>query len=126
MMPTLIQNIACHFLMGFLIESHLIMHVAGSQQNFPQIRNILGMHLFIQPLDIFAGVLQIFLHNVTVNDHISYKELLFRSHRHIFGNDGTFVGFWKETHTAIGFQYDCLQIRQIEIAVDPALQQHFG
>ena len=42
MMPTLIQNIACHFLMGFLIESHLIMHVAGSQQNFPQIRNILG------------------------------------------------------------------------------------
>ena len=96
MMPTLIQNISCHFLMGFLIESHLIIHVAGSQQNFPQIRNILGMHLFIQPLDIFAGVLQISLHNVTVNDHISHKEFLFRSHRHIFGNDGNCRSGWRK------------------------------
>mgnify|MGYP007094892974 CR=1 FL=1 len=74
MMPTLIQNIACHFLMGFLIESHLIMHVAGSQQNFPQIRNILGMHLFIQPLDIFAGMLQIFLYNMSVYNHVCHKK----------------------------------------------------
>lgn len=104
MMPTLIQNIACHFLMGFLIESHVIMHVAGSQQNFPQIRNILGMHLFIQPLDIFAGMLQIFLYNMSVYNHVCHKKILFRNQIHIFRSDRAFVGFWQKTHTAIGFQ----------------------
>ena len=64
--------------MGFLIKSHLIVQITGSQQDISEIGDVPDLHLFIQPLGILAGMLQIFLHNMAVNDNIGYQKFLLR------------------------------------------------
>ena len=107
----LFKNIFFVFFFQFYIYFKCIVAITSGQENIFDMRNSLCVQLLFEPGFIVAGMPEIFLHNMTVHNHISNRGFLCDTDMQVlrcnrpFGRNGYKADF------TIGFKNCRLNIR---------------
>ena len=96
------MNILVHdiYIQGFFnlrVNAACVICIACGKENFGDVVEAVGFELLRQPFFIFAGMAEVFFHNMAVNDNVCGQRLLFRIHVVVVGSGGAVFGIGKET-----------------------------
>ena len=87
-----------------------IIQITGGKQYSFYVRETEGAQLCCEPLFFFAGMVQIVLHDVTVEDQHGSQIFVFRLQIQIGRRDGTLLCFRQKSESSISLQDHSLQL----------------